>query len=548
MWFETQGYQDEAIQYALAAQDFSRAADLVQAAAQPVLLRSEFFTFQGWMNRLPEAEIRARPDLILFYAWVLLLTDAPLESVQAWLSRVDLTSQSIAAKVSLIRAYQEFMQGEIMRAMIYLESSQASLPAEETLFSSAAAWLRSLAHVQTGDFQAGSQALEDLVQASLQKKQWLIAVGARCAVAEIYLRLGQLHSAHDHYSAALVIAQEPHRRLPVAARALIGLSDVWREWNDLDQALRYCSEGIQLAGQLRQSLAIPGYLTLARIQHALGSASLAQQAAQQAWQLARQTAATSLDDLYVRLFQAQLAVWQGDLETAMRWLNERQLSGEVNPADLDQKDDYYKFHLLKYEYLAAARCHLAARQPHAALSLLEPLLARMQAQGRVHLVIETFLLSALAHQQLGDGFQAQDCFQHCLVLAEPGGYLRLFLDEAPAVTPLLQAAARGASAPQYATRLLAALQAQSGPAGQPLLTPSSPPSQPPGLAEPLTTRELELLALIAAGLSNQDIAARLFISLPTVKWHTTNIYAKLGVHSRLQAVAHARSLGILPLE
>jgi LuxR family maltose regulon positive regulatory protein len=236
---------------------------------------------------------------------------------------------------------------------------------------------------------------------------------------------------------------------------------------------------------------------------------------------------------------------RGDLEAAEHWMEERGLTGEFDAADLDRKEDYYQYHILKYELLVAARWFIAANQPQKALFLLTQLLSKMEEQGRVLLVIECLLLSALAFRKHGDRVQAMTCFERSLVLAEPGGYVRVFLDEGPAVRSLLQEATRTQSTSDYASRLLAALEAEARPGDHEVLTPRTFLSQPSGLAEPLTERELELLGLIAEGLSNQEIAQRLFITLPTVKWHTTNIYGKLGVRSRTQAVVKARALGIL---
>ena len=546
LWFETQGYLEEAIEYALSAGDFGRAAGLVEAAAQSTLLRSEIYTFRGWVNRLPEVEVSARPDLILFHAWVLVLTDSPAAIVDAWLKKVDLTSERISSKVGVIRGYREFMQGGVMGATTLLQQSLARLPADEALFRSVAAWLLSLYYVTIGDFHTGGQALGEVVRTSLQKKHLIVAAGALCALAEIHLRLGQLPDAKDDYEQALSIARDAQGRLPVAARALMGLGELWREWNDLDQALRYCLDGIELAKHLRESTAIAGYITLARIQRTHGEVNLSQEAIQNAWELALQTEETGLDDLYVRLYRANLEIMRGDLDAAERWMKERGLTGEFNPADLDQKDNYYKYHILKYELLVAARWFIAANQPQKALFLLTQLLSKMEEQGRIHLVIETLLLSALAHQKLGDHVQAMNYFERSLVLAEPGGYARIFLEEGHAVRPLLQEAKRGETASDYAGRLLVALEAEVQKGDHEGLTRQAFPSKPSGLVEPLTERELELLILIAEGLSNQEIAQRLFISVPTVKWHSSNIYSKLGVQSRTQAVAKARSLGLLP--
>lgn len=546
-WFEAQGYLEEAIEYALAARDLGRVAGLVETAAQPTLLRSEVYTFRSWINRLPEAEVCARPDLILFQAWVLAVADAPDEVLEAWLKRVDVSSEAIAGKVGVIRGYRETMQGGITRAMILLQQALPRLPAEETLFRGVATWLLSLFHVLTGDFRTGRQALEEVVRTGLQEKQLFFAAGALCALAEVHLRLGQLHEAEADYARSLAIARDAQGRLPIAARALMGLGDLWREWNDLDRASRCCTEGIELVKYLRETAAMAGYITLARIRQSASQVELSQEAILKAGELALRTEETGLDDLYVRLHRAQLDIMCSDLEAAARWLTERGLTKEFDPASLDQKEDYYRYHILKYELLVAARWFIAANRPQEALALLAPLLFKMEEQGRVHLVIECLLLSALAHRSLGDQAQAMRCFERALLLAEPGGYVRVFLDAGPAVGPLLVDARRGETVSGYASRLLAAWEAEKQGVDHADLSRSFP-LRPAGLAEPLTERELELLGLIAGGLSNQEIAQRLVITLPTVKWHTSNIYGKLGVRSRTQAVARARSLGLLPAD
>jgi LuxR family maltose regulon positive regulatory protein len=549
-WFETQDSLEEAIEHALAAGDHAHAADLIETAAQPTLARSEIYTFRSWASRLPEEILETRPDLILSYAWALVLTDSPPETVEAWLAKVEPGSEKIAHKAGVIRGYLAYMQGEVFLAAFLLQQALAGLPVEESLFRSVAAWLLSVSSVSAGDFSTGRQALEELVQASLKRSHWMIAAGALCALAEIHLRLGQLPLAKADYERALALAQDARGRLPVAARPLMGLGELYREWNDLEQAARLCLEGIELTKHLREGLAIAGYITLAHIRQVTGDGPGSEAAIQKASELAVQTGITNLDDLYVELYRAKLAILRGDLTAADRWVQARGLGGKVDLADLEQKDNYYKYHILKYELLVAARWHIARDQPQKALAWLEDLQAKMEDQDRIHLVIECLLLRSIANQALGDRAQAAALFDRCLSLAEPGGYMRLFLDEGPAARALYQEAVQHGTAGEYAGRLLAASEAGASEGEVHRPASSTLPPQPgvPGepFAEPLTEREIELLALIAAGLSNQDIALRLFISLPTVKWHTTNIYGKLGVRSRTQAVARARARGILP--
>jgi LuxR family maltose regulon positive regulatory protein len=178
---------------------------------------------------------------------------------------------------------------------------------------------------------------------------------------------------------------------------------------------------------------------------------------------------------------------------------------------------------------------------------MDKLCNKMEEQGRIHLMIEALLLRSIAFQKLGDHAQAMRSFNRCLVLAAPGGYVRLFLDEGPAIRILLQEAIKSGTTVEYASKLLAAFDVESAQKEGDVLVPHSQKITAPSLLEPLTEREIELLSLIAEGLSNQEIAQRLFISLPTVKWHTSNIYGKLGVRSRTQAIIRARSLGVLPV-
>jgi LuxR family maltose regulon positive regulatory protein len=431
--------------------------------------------------------------------------------------------------------------------MPLLQQSLDKLPPEDSLFRNIATWLLSYFSIVTGDFNTGSQALEFLVQTSLQKNHIIIAAGALCALAEVHIRMGQLHQAKDDYEHALAVARDSRGRLPVAARALMGLGELWREWNDLELATRYCLEGIELAKRLREVAAITGYITLARIRHARGEWQDSYVAIQKAWELALQTEATNFDDLFVELCRAKLDISRGDLDTAGSWIQARGLAVELDPAELDQKEDYYRYHVLKYELLVVARWFISMDQYQSALRLLDKLCIKMEEQGRIHLMIEALMLSSMAYQKLGDRSQAMRCFNRCLALAAPGGYIRLFLDEGPAIRILLQEAVKSGIAVEYASKLLAAFEVESTQREGGVLVPHPHEITTPSLPEPLTEREIELLSLIAQGLSNQEIARRLFISLPTVKWHTSNIYGKLGVRSRTQAVIQARSLGVLPV-
>jgi LuxR family maltose regulon positive regulatory protein len=236
--------------------------------------------------------------------------------------------------------------------------------------------------------------------------------------------------------------------------------------------------------------------------------------------------------------QFQLAAWQarvwlvqGRLDAVSHWARER---------GLDAKGDLTYSH--ETEYLVLARILISQGDPEEAIRLLERLLEAAEAGGRISRAIEILILQAMAFQARGDPDEALITLEQALILAEPGGLIRTFVDEGPPMARLLHEAAARGIAPDCARRLLAAFPV----AESEQTDPSTTQAPKPEFVEPLSGRELEVLQLIAQGLTNREIAARLCLSLNTIKVHTRNIYGKLGVHSRTQAVARARALGLLP--
>jgi LuxR family maltose regulon positive regulatory protein len=188
-----------------------------------------------------------------------------------------------------------------------------------------------------------------------------------------------------------------------------------------------------------------------------------------------------------------------------------------------------------------ARAYLAQGKAEEALAVLEPLLPPAKAAGALLRVIEVYMLQALAWQALGDPPAALAAIEQSLALAEPEGHVRVFRDEGAPMARLLYRAAEEGIWPAYAGRLLAAFpEPGTGPRPDHLSPTPSP------LIEPLTRRERQILQFIAQGLSNKEIARELVISVGTVKVHNHNIYGKLGVSGRTQAIAQARALGLLP--
>jgi LuxR family maltose regulon positive regulatory protein len=230
-------------------------------------------------------------------------------------------------------------------------------------------------------------------------------------------------------------------------------------------------------------------------------------------------------------WQSRIWLAQDKLGAAAHWVRERSLEPDHAPE-----------HLSAFEYIALARILIAQGRWDEASRLLQRMLEPAEVGGNTTRAIEILSLQALALQVGGDTTRAMDALERALTLAEPEGFVRIFVDEGPAMARLLYEALARGIAPGYVPRLLAAFPMPE------MEQEGSPNTQAPesDLIEPLSGREQEVLQLIAEGLTNPEIASRLFLSSHTVKTHAHNIYSKLGVHNRTQAVTRARALGVLP--
>lgn len=545
VWYEQNGFVAEAIDHALSAGDLERAAHLVEQAAEATLMRGETVTFLRWVEALPGDLVRARPALGVFRAWALLVTGHPLDAAESQLQDVDESSDRMSGRVSAVRAWISALRGQIPSALEFSRRALEDLPKDDTFLRAITLWNLGISYWAEGDTVAGDQALEEAARVGRQTGNTMVAVTALCRLAGLRIVQGQLHEGQTILQRALALATERNgQHLPIAGEALNGLGELARERNDLEAAARYLTRGIELSRQQGSIGALGGYISLARVRRAQGDLAAARDLIQQAQQFAEEFDATDIDDMTVALFQARFWITEGNLEAVARWAEERGLEAALAPTGAPEGSGLAEVHLRKYEQLVLARLLIAQGRLDEALALLDPLLRTMERHGRLRGMIEVHNLKALALSAKGDLDQALVSLERALSLGRPGGYLRIFADEGEPLAALLrQAAARGI-ATDYAGTLLEAMSEQAGePAGEeggPSATAAAPP-----LVEPLSEREQEVLRLIAVGLSNREIAEELVVAVSTVKWHINNVYGKLGVRSRTQAVARANQLGLL---
>jgi LuxR family maltose regulon positive regulatory protein len=550
-WHEGHGLTAAAINHALAGHDFERAMTLIEGSVEATLMRSEVTTFLNWLERLPDEMVRTRPALCFFHAWGLLMSGRSPAVLEQRLADIACVQDAaggtgvLAGRMAAFRAYLMLFRSNTRAAVELCRQAQEHLPESDVFLRNMVAWILSLARLDDGDLQDGKEALQEVARMGQETGNSLVAVGALCHQAELQTRQGRLHQARETLERALQLATDSQgRRLPIASEALIGLGKLEREWNHLELAANYLTESIELASQWSEMAAFDAYFPMAGIRLAQGDVEGAWEAVETARLIAQKSEATKIDDIVADLQQAYFFITQGDVVRATRWAERRGLLPDITlePCPgLEQAKDYVNIRVRKYEHLILARLLILQGRPSEALDVLEALLVLARQRGRVDLIIEIQILRALAWQVEGLNTQATNALAEALSLAEPGGYVRIFLDKGEAMARLLRQAAAQGITPAYVAKLLAALGGSES--VETKAKPSHPHTQP--LIEPLSERELEVLRLLANGMSNPEIADELVVAVSTVRSHCKSIYGKLAVHRRWDAVQRAQELGLI---
>jgi LuxR family transcriptional regulator, maltose regulon positive regulatory protein len=540
-WHEQNGFMGEAIEHALSAEDLERAAHLVEQAAEATLMRSEAATLLRWVDALPDELVRARPTLCLFHAWALLLGGRPIEQVESRLQNVD-KDADLAGKAASLRAFVAIFQGQVERAVELSQEAMEQLAEDDLFLRSIATWMLAISDMMDGDLVGGTQTLGEIAKKSQEAGNVMIAVMTTCTLAEMHMTQGQLGQAQAVYHQALELATDAQgQRLPIAGMALIGLGELEREWNNLETAERYLTKGIEQIEFWGEIGALDGYIFLAYVKQAQGNAAGAADAIQKAQQLAVQFDATELDDVLAGAHQAYLFALQGNLEPARRWIEERKLTVDAALAELEEQiRSGLSGHSRRWrtiEYLTLVRLLNAQAQHDQALAILDLLEKISEQYGLTGRVIRFQVLEALTYQAQDDSTQALAALERALALAEPEGYVRVFADEGEPMAALLRQAAGRGIAVEYTSKLLTGLETKEA--------ALSSVTRHSSLVEPLSEREMEVLRLLQTTLSTPEIAEQLIVSVNTVRTHVKSIYAKLGVHRRLEAVRRAEEWGLM---
>src|SRR6266566_3506604 len=522
VWYEDHGLEIEAFHHAANANDVARAERLIEGEGMPLQFRGAGAPVLNWLESLPRTILDARPSLWVTYASTLLFggqhtaVEQKLQAAEAALqgTEPDDRTTDLVGRIASMRATLAVIQHDVETIITQSRRALEYLHPDNLPVRTATTWTLGYAYQLQGDRAAASQAYTEVICIGKSFGDSIYTLAATINLGQVQEADNQLSLAAESYRRSLQLAGDPPQRM--ACEAHLGLARVFYEWNDLEAAGQHGQQSAQLARQIIVDTFAAYGVFVARLKLAQGDVSGAAAVLDEAEAFVRRHSFVfRMPD--VAAAQVLLLLHQGHLAAA---------------AHLAQMHDLP---------LSQARVHLAQRDPSAALARLLPWRQQVEAKGWADERLKVMVLQAVALHMNGDKDQAVQLLCDALRLAKPGGFIRLFVDEGPPMAHLLSQAAASGMLPDYTGKLLAILKAEE----QKRAHTSSLPPPAQRMFEPLSPRELEVLHLMAAGLSNQEMCERLFLALSTVKGHNRTIFGKLAVQRRTEAVARARALGLV---
>ena len=516
-WYWQNGHRREGVRHALAAADWEYAVRLINECADALFKRGEIATLLNWFTRLPEQVVQASSELSLNYAWALMLS-GQFETAEQNLQQAERLAGEDRTVLGEIAAAQVFLAQSLGNGERLIEKSHRALsllPEDNLTQRGNVALGLGIAYWHIGHLDAAQQALEEALPACRGSGNLYGEVASRLFLARTLAVRGQLRQAFVEFEGLV----QPAETIPILPLIYLDLGTLHYEWDDLDAAYSYLSQALE-SSQRSGNLEFQVIATMlqALLILAQGDADGALQTLERAGQMAQSGDVPGRTHARYTDLRVQFALRLGDLDTAHHLASQLAPQGDCHP--------FYRF-----LGLTEARLLLATGQRRTSAELLAAAVEIARNNDWGYGLVAALVLQAIAQESTSDGLEY---LQQALSLAQPHGYLRTFADVGDSLLPLLQEAAQRALMPAYIGQIVSAMKGTG-----PLVVGTAK------LVVPLSVRELEVLRLLVAGLSNREIAAKLVLSLGTVKTHVHNIYGKLGVSNRGQAIQRAAEIELV---
>jgi LuxR family maltose regulon positive regulatory protein len=559
-WLQANGQLDAAVEHALRAGDYEQVSSLVEDRADDLWMHGEHYKLRRWLEQTPDDFIRTKPLLSISQGYYLHSAghhqagDEYLQAAEFLFDPPD--SKPIVSKqddqhtfsdqdrlllrsrLAVIRSLICTFTGDIPGMLQGSSKALELLDEQDSTWRCLAAFTLGDAYSYLGDMNASYQARAEALRACEAEGDLYYVVVASLKLAATLYEQGELQQTLDLCKRTLgQVSQSAFAKSSPVGCLMVLFGDVLAEMNDTDQAQELATRGVQIS-ERGGNLTLLGYSFLYKLRVLLARKDFdqAREVFTRVSQLNHETTVPAWLTNQMANWQARINLEQNQLHAAEQWLEEQGIAENLD-AETITNIDYLKL----FDFILIARILIAQQGYDQAISILQAINRIALKGGRTMRVIEILNLEALAFAARGDISGAMIPLERSLEIAEPLGFKRSFADEGPPMAGLLKEARSRGIYPGYATQLLLAFTSVEPPAKE----DPSPSAMNASLIEPLSDREIEVLQLLAEGLTNLEIANQLYISLNTVKVHTRNIYGKLGTSNRTQAVSTARSKGIL---
>ncbi len=548
-WYATHDSIELALEHALAGNDTPSAVQLVAQHRHALLNSEQLPRLERWLRLFPAATLEQSPELLLVKVWVAELGRvAPAQMVLHMLGQAQAAiaqgavpperARQLEGEIAALRSMERTFAVDDPQGTITLATRALELMPQDWRLARVQAWL----HL-AGAYQSSGQldrayalfATAQQAEAMASPAPHLRLLAASCFIYWIAADLTRTAQAAQQ---TIDVGQAMEDQRESLGWAHYFLASVYYQRNDLAAAELHANCVQDLRHVCAQVAVVQSAILLAEIQQARGAPAAARAVIERLKSYLAETPGGAMQ-LFVGAFEAELAVLQGDLESAGYWAT---TVGPRLPLSIMSNHFAPQFTLPKV--LLRMNTPVSRQQAAAAL---ERLYTFVTTTHNTRFTIEVLALQALYYDAEGDEPAALNALEQALTLAQPGGFIRVFIDLGLGLVTLLQRRAKRAGATKYIEQILAAFAAESARAERPH-PPSAAPAPSAALIEPLTDREIEILELLAQRFSAKEIAQRLIITERTVNRHTANIYQKLAVNNRRAAVAAGRDLGVLPAQ